>query len=64
MTTRQPSRPTRSLTRRCWSPTTGGVRTLTLNRPTAFNSFNAALKSALLAALADAGRGSGAFGRW
>ena len=32
----------------------GGVRTLTLNRPAAFNSFNLELKSALLAALADA----------
>ena len=32
----------------------GGVRTVTLNRPTAFNSFNLELKSALLAALADA----------
>jgi len=30
------------------------VRTITLNRPTAFNSFNLALKGALLAALADA----------
>ena len=33
----------------------GGVRTLTLNRPGAFNSFNLELKSALLAALAAAG---------
>lgn len=32
----------------------GGVRTLTLNRPAAFNSFTLGLKSALLAALADA----------
>lgn len=32
----------------------GGVRTLTLNRPTAFNSFDLALKDALLAALSDA----------
>ena len=32
----------------------GAVRTLTLNRPTAFNSFNLDLKSALLAALAHA----------
>jgi len=31
-----------------------GVRTVTLNRPAAFNSFNLDLKSALLAALADA----------
>lgn len=33
---------------------TAAVRTLTLNRPRAFNSFNLELKSALLAALADA----------
>lgn len=32
----------------------GAVRTLTLNRPQAFNAFNAELKSALLAALQDA----------
>ena len=32
----------------------GGVRTVTLNRPAAYNSFNIELKSALLAALADA----------
>jgi 2-(1,2-epoxy-1,2-dihydrophenyl)acetyl-CoA isomerase len=32
----------------------GAVRTLTLNRPAASNSFNLALKSALLATLADA----------
>ena len=32
----------------------GAVRTITLNRPEAFNSFNLALKSALLAALDDA----------
>ena len=32
----------------------GGVRTLTLNRPAAFNSFNLELKAALLAALDDA----------
>jgi 2-(1,2-epoxy-1,2-dihydrophenyl)acetyl-CoA isomerase len=31
-----------------------GVRTLTLNRPAAFNSFNLELKGALLAALGDA----------
>ena len=31
-----------------------GVRTITLNRPAAFNSFNLALKGALLAALDDA----------
>ncbi len=31
----------------------GGVRTLTLNRPAAFNSFDLALKEALLAALID-----------
>lgn len=34
---------------------TGGVRTLTLNRPGAFNSFNLELKAALLAALSAAG---------
>lgn len=34
--------------------TVGGVRTITLNRPAAFNAFNASLKSALLTALADA----------
>ncbi|HEY5114174.1 MAG TPA: enoyl-CoA hydratase-related protein [Nakamurella sp.] len=32
-----------------------GVRTITLNRPAAFNSFNLDLKRALLVALADAG---------
>jgi len=32
-----------------------GVRTLTFNRPTAFNSFDLALKEALLRALTDAG---------
>lgn len=32
----------------------GAVRTVTLNRPAAFNSFDLALKSALLAAIADA----------
>jgi len=32
----------------------GGVRTVTLNRPAAYNSFNTELKSALLAALAAA----------
>jgi 2-(1,2-epoxy-1,2-dihydrophenyl)acetyl-CoA isomerase len=32
----------------------GAVRTITLNRPAAFNSFDSALKPALLAALADA----------
>lgn len=32
----------------------GAVRTLTLNRPAAFNSFTLSLKAALLAALADA----------
>ncbi len=32
----------------------GAVRTLTLNRPAAFNSFDLTLKGALLAALADA----------
>ena len=33
---------------------TGAVRTLTLNRPAAFNSFNLELKESLLTALADA----------
>lgn len=33
--------------------TRAGVRTLTLNRPRAFNSFNAVLKSALLEAVAE-----------
>src|SRR6195952_5186476 len=32
----------------------GGVRTLTFNRPAAFNSFDLALKDATLAALTDA----------
>ena len=32
----------------------GAVRTLTLNRPAAFNSFNLALKTALLATLDEA----------
>ena len=32
----------------------GAVRTLTLNRPAAFNSFNLELKESLLTALADA----------
>jgi 2-(1,2-epoxy-1,2-dihydrophenyl)acetyl-CoA isomerase len=36
-----------------------GVRTLTLNRPAAFNSFNVALKGALLAALDAAAREPG-----
>lgn len=36
--------------------TDGGVRTVTLNRPDALNSFDAAMKRALLAALADAAR--------
>jgi 2-(1,2-epoxy-1,2-dihydrophenyl)acetyl-CoA isomerase len=38
---------------------TGAVRTLTLNRPAAFNSFNLDLKAALLTALADAAHDRG-----
>ncbi len=49
-----PSDPTSAATAVLQVTDNAGVRTLTLNRPAAFNSFNLELKGALLAALGEA----------
>ena len=54
MTTQPPSPPDPAAEPPVLVADAGGVRTVTLNRPSSFNSFNLALKTALLEALAAA----------